>query len=35
MFPFWIELTLVDLEQCLGVLAAVGACGVNLFGWIR
>lgn len=35
MFPFWIELTFVDLEQCFGVLAAVGACGVNLFGCYR
>lgn len=35
MFPFWIELSLMDLEQCLGVLAAVGACGVNLFGGLR
>lgn len=35
MFPFWIELTFVDFEQCLGVLTAVGACGVNVFGCYR
>lgn len=35
MFPFWMELTLGELESCLGLMTAAGVYGMNLFGSLR
>ena len=35
MFPLWVELDFWCLEQMLGLVAALGACGATLFGNLR
>lgn len=35
MFPFWMELTLSELESCLGLVTAAGVYGLNFLGSLR